>query len=223
MERTGIVQLFEKVVTMISSVSGPLLVAGDGHVVVSVGGLGLRIECPQSTVAIIGSSIETVVDVALHTTLVVREDSLTLYGFEDASGRDTFDVLLTVSGIGPRLALAAVDALGVEGLRLAVSSEDIVSLQRIPGVGKKTAQRMVLEIGDKLGAPVAGVPLASTSTVNDAMRDAVEAGLEQLGWPRAVASRAVGALDSDYDSVEAMLRAALSALGSAGIGGGAHG
>ncbi|MFZ1381440.1 MAG: Holliday junction branch migration protein RuvA, partial [Scrofimicrobium sp.] len=114
------------------------------------------------------------------------------------------------SGIGPRLALAAINELGADGLRLAVANEDLTELSRIPGVGKKTAQRMALEIGDKLGSTSASQRAASTSRHDAGMRESVEAGLEQLGYPRAVAQRAVDALEGEYADISSMIRDALA-------------
>ena len=200
---------------MIYSVEGTLSQTGPGFAIVDVGGVGVRAEVTPSTAARIGRLVGS--KQKLHTSFVVREDSLTLYGFDNADDRDTFEILMTVSGIGPRLGIAALDVLGADGLRAAVAAEDLKSLSTIPGVGKKTASRMVLEIGDKLGAPTGATesggsqrgPAAST-----VIRDAVEAGLEQLGWPRAVAKRAVENLEGQYTDVESMLRDALSSLGN---------
>lgn len=198
---------------MIYSVEGTLSAVGAGFAIVDVGGVGMRAEVTPSTASRISGLVGSTQK--LHTSFVVREDSLTLYGFDSEDDRDTFEILMTVSGIGPRLGVAALDVLGADGLRDAVASEDLKALSTIPGVGQKTASRMVLEIGDKLGPAVqasasgSGGPAASS-----AIRDAVEAGLEQLGWPRAVAQRAVANLEGPYKDVESMLRAALSSLGN---------
>lgn len=198
---------------MIYSVEGTLSAVGAGFAIVDVGGVGMRAEVTPSTASRISGLVGSTQK--LHTSFVVREDSLTLYGFDSEDDRDTFEILMTVSGIGPRLGVAALDVLGADGLRRAVASEDLKALSTIPGVGQKTASRMVLEIGDKLGPAVqasasgSGGPAASS-----AIRDAVEAGLEQLGWPRAVAQRAVANLEGPYKDVESMLRAALSSLGN---------
>lgn len=200
---------------MISSVQGHLGATGPTWVVVTVGGVGFRVEVPSSVVSALASD-PSGGEVTLHTSLIVREDSLTLFGFASDADRDGFDILLSVSGIGPRLALAAIDVVGLNDLRHAIATSDLSVLQRIPGVGKKTAQRMVLEIGDKLGTASAhasqvGGPGAEK---NSEIRESVEAGLEQLGWPRAVATRAVDSLTEEYPTPELMLRAALAALGA---------
>ena len=199
---------------LIYSVEGTLSQTGPGFAVVDVGGVGIRAEVTPSTAARIGGQVGS--SQKLHTSFVVREDSLTLYGFDNPDDRDTFEILMTVSGIGPRLGIAALDVLGADGLRSAVAMEDLKALCTIPGVGKKTASRMVLEIGDKLGAPTGAAGEAATGgpAASAAIRDAVEAGLEQLGWPRAVAQRAVDNLEGEFTDVESMLRAALSSLGN---------
>lgn len=189
---------------MIASVAGPVLQSGLGNVVVAVGGIGVRVEVPVS----LSQRLAVGSDAKLQTTLIVREDSLTLFGFEDVAEREAFDILLGVSGIGPRLAQGALEALGADGLAASVASGDLAVLQKIPGVGKKTAQRMVLEIGDKLGPPTT----APTKTDSSA-REMAAAGLEQLGWPRAAAESAVDSVDAKHQDVESILRAALALLG----------
>lgn len=191
-----------------------MLAASPGCIVVGVGGMGLRVEVPSSSADRLSKAAESREPVSLHTHLIVREDSLTLFGFESQDDRGAFETLMGVSGIGPRLALAAIDILGADGLRHAVGSSDLAALQRIPGVGKKTAQRMVLEIGDKLGPAAVAADSQGPLPGDQAMRDSVEAGLEQLGWPRAIAQRAVESLEGDYANVESMLRAALANLGT---------
>lgn len=197
---------------MISFIEGPVVAGGLDHLVVLVGGIGLRVEVPPSLVSVLQPSESTVA--RIHTFLVVREDSLTLFGFENADQRNVFETLLSVSGIGPRLALAAIDKLGSDGLRNAVANKDLATLSTISGVGKKTAERMVLEIGEKLGPVVGQLKDSDSKPLNQNLRDSVEAGLEQLGWPRAVAQRVVDSLDGEYADAESMLRAALGSIGS---------
>ncbi|WP_099331989.1 Holliday junction branch migration protein RuvA [Actinomyces minihominis] len=195
---------------MIASLTGSVLGSGIGWVHLGVNGVGFRVEVPQSArVAPHGA------EVTLYTNLIVREDSLTLYGFDQPDDRDGFEVLMSVSGIGPRLALAAIDAIGLSALQRAVASQDLTTLQKIPGVGKKTAQRMVLEIGEKLGAPTveAGVEPAAGAT-DSATRASVAVALEQLGWQRSLVERTLDELPEEYLDTESMLRAALSTLGA---------
>ncbi len=201
---------------MISSLQGTLAAVGPAWVHIVVGGVGFRVEVPGAFAGRLNGSIDQ--QVSLHTHLVVREDALTLYGFETDADRDGFGVLLSVSGIGPKLALAAIDVVGLNGLRLAIANEDLKELSRIPGVGKKTAQRMVLEIGEKLGAPqqVPGEDVAKVDvgSADAAVRESVQAALEQLGWPAAVAQRAVDRVEGEHLTTETMLRAALATLGN---------
>lgn len=213
---------------MISSLEGTVTATGPSWLLITVGGMGFRVEAAPTLVAKVASASAVggagkEVRTTVHTYLVVREDALTLYGFESSEDRGVFETLLSVSGIGPKLAVAAIDTLGVNGLRRAVAGEDLKELSRIPGVGKKTAQRLVLEIGEKLGAPQppeSGTPLAGEVTpLESQVRESVEAALEQLGWPRAVAQRAVDKVAQDKvggdpHTMETMLRAALATLGT---------
>lgn len=199
---------------MIASITGPLAQSGLDWVVVTVGGLGIKLDVPPN----VASTLVTAPPgepVTLATTLIVREDSLTLYGFGSTEERDTFDVLLTVSGIGPRTALAALSVLSPSQLADAIHGSDLKSLQRVPGIGKKSAQRLVLELTGKLHAPTptgAADPTPSTH----AARDEVEAALEQLGWSKAVAERTLDQLPESTSNPSDLLRAALLQLGGGG-------
>lgn len=193
---------------MISSLTGKVADSGIGWVSLVVSGVGFRVETPKNAVPPGGTA-----EVTLHTTLVVREDSLTLFGFASSADRDGFNVLMGVSGIGPRLALAAIDSVGLDQLRSAVANEDLKVLQQIPGVGKKTAQRMALEIGEKLGAPTESGPPQAPRATGDGMRADVGEALEQLGWPRPAVEKALDSLDGDYATTADLLRAALLSLG----------
>lgn len=208
---------------MISSLEGTVTATGPTWLLITVGGIGFRVEAAPTLVAKVASASVAAqpgeeVRTTVHTYLVVREDALTLFGFESSEDREVFETLLSVSGIGPKLGVAAIDTLGVNGLRRAVAGEDLKELSRIPGVGKKTAQRLVLEIGEKLGTPQpldTGAPLGNQATPLELqVRESVEAALEQLGWPRAVAQRAVDKVAGDSHTTETMLRAALATLGT---------
>lgn len=198
---------------MIASVTGEVTVAGADRVVIDVGGIGLSLLCtPQTAMAARVGSRST-----FATVLVVREDSLTLYGFDDADARDTFEAVQTVSGIGPRIALALLATLTPDELRRAVSSGDHATITKVPGIGAKGAQRIVLELAGRLGAPN-GTP-AVAGTRGD-WREGVCAGLESLGWSRKDAERAVAViaerddlgLDSSSPPMGVLLKAALQAL-----------
>ena len=152
----------------------------------------------------------------MFTSMIVREDSMTLYGFESADERDVFTKLLSVSGIGPKIALAALAVLRPDDLRRAVRDQDLTALQRIPGVGKKSAQRMALEIGDKLGTPAAlpaGETAAAPVPTEDAVASEVSAALVGLGWSEAQAAKAIEKLAGSGLGASDMLRAALVTLG----------
>jgi Holliday junction DNA helicase RuvA len=131
--------------------------------------------------------------------LIVREDSMTLYGFADDDEREVFDVLQTVSGVGPRLGLAILAALTPDQIRTAVATEDLVALTKVPGVGRKGAQRMVLELKDRLG-PAVGGPVArigTTSVVQGSWQPSVHAALVGLGWAPKDAEAAIASVEAD--------------------------
>ena len=148
---------------MIASVRGRVAAVRLDGAVVEVGGVGMAVQATPGTLAALRPGQEA----ELATSLVVREDSLTLYGFADADERDVFETLQTVSGVGPRLALAMLAVHTPDGLRRAVATEDLTALCRVPGIGRKGAQRIVLDLTDRLGAPVGEVvaaPAASGSS-----------------------------------------------------------
>lgn len=199
---------------MIGHLSGRLATAALGEVVVDVRGVGYRVQVPPGSVR--GSVGD---EVTLHTHLAVREDALTLYGFPDPPTRDLFETLLGATGVGPRLALAAVGTLGGDGLRRAILAEDVAALTVVPGVGKKSAQRIVFELRERLGPEVGDGALpegagAPSGTAEDP-RAEVRAALAGLGYAAAEVQRALDGLDTDeHGSAEELLRAALQRLGS---------
>ena len=193
---------------MIAQLTGRVVSTGLDSIVLSVGGVGFALTVAPALAASVPREEETTV----HTFLVVREDSLTLYGFGTEDERSAFQVLQTVSGIGPRIALAALAVLGPDELRRAVRDQDLAALQRIPGVGKKSAQRMALEIGDKLGQPSALDPVAPAAPVG-AVEAEVRDALVALGWTQAQAQSAVDALGGNGLGASDLLRAALVRLG----------
>lgn len=200
---------------MIASVSGQVRVLRLDAAVVEVGGVGLLVHASPRTLA--GLRVGQVAQLA--TTMVVREDSLTLFGFVDDDERGTFETLQTVSGIGPRLALAMLAVHEPETLRRAVATDDLMTLRKVPGVGLKGAQRMVLELKGKLGAPGAsasGEP--STQPADDGWQGQVRDALVGLGWAAKVADEAVEKVapaPGEPVDVPAVLRAALQRLGRA--------
>lgn len=179
---------------------------GLGEVVLDVGGVGYRVLVPVGTsVGAPGSQV------TLHTHLSVREDALTLYGFAEQQARDVFETLLGVTGVGPKLALAAIGTLGADRLRQAVVTEDVAVLTVIPGVGKKSAQRMILELRERLGA--GAQDLAGPVTVPADVRVEVREALAGLGYGAGEVAAALDALPADAGgSAEDLLRAALRQL-----------
>ncbi len=133
---------------MISSVRGQVLSIGLDHAVIEVGGVGLAVQATPSTLA----SLRTGTEASLSTTLVVREDSLTLFGFADAEARELFRLLQTVSGVGPKLALAALAVLEPGQLKNALAEANIAVLTQVPGIGRKGAERLIIELRDKVNA-----------------------------------------------------------------------
>jgi len=210
---------------MIASVRGRVLEVTTESAVLEVGGLGLAVQCTPSTLADLRRD-----DVAtVHTSLVVREDSLTLYGFADADERSVFEVLQTVTGVGPRLAQAMLATLRPDALRRSVAMGDVSSLTQIPGVGKKGAQRLVLELKDKLGAPIdlRDAPMAQSATGaadQSAWRSQVHAALVGLGWNAREAESALDVVAEEHgEAAEAaevgdLLRTALRSMTPAGVG-----
>jgi holliday junction DNA helicase RuvA len=192
-------------------------VAPDGAVI-EVGGVGMRVQCTPGTLA----TLRPGEPAQVATSLVVREDSLTLYGFSSEDERNVFELLQTASGVGPRLALAMLAVHAPDALRRAVATEDLGALTMVPGVGKKGAQRIVLEMKDRLGPPGDsgdGRPAKAMPRV-PSWRDQVQSGLINLGWPARDADQAIAALedegavgaDGDAVDVATVLRAALRKL-----------
>jgi holliday junction DNA helicase RuvA len=196
---------------MIASVRGVVLSAGLDCAVVDIGGVGLFLHTTAGTAASLRPGAEAV----LATRLVVREESLTLYGFADEDERAVFDLVQTVSGVGPRLALAMLAIHAPDGLRRAISGGDLVALTKVPGIGKKGAERIVLELRDTIGIASGVASSAAPQQAGDGASAQVRDALVGLGWSPRQADEAVeavrpGAGDSD---VSALLRAALLELG----------
>lgn len=195
---------------MISSVRGKVLSIGLDHAVIEVGGVGLAVLATPSTLA----SMRTGTEATLSTTLVVREDSLTLFGFADADARELFRLLQTVSGVGPKLALAALAVLEPAQLRNALAEANIAMLTQVPGIGRKGAERLIIELRDKVTA------LASTASPVGAqsggVRSSVIEALVGLGFPAKQAEQAVDGvlLENGVADTSAVLRKALTTLGS---------
>ena len=202
---------------MIAFVRGRVAQALPTEVVVDVGGVGLTLQCTPSTAA----SVRVGEQVHLPASLVVREDSLTLYGFADDDERAVFELLQTASGIGPRLAQAMLAVHSPDGLRRAVATENLVALTKVPGIGTKGAQRIVIELKDRLGpprSPATGVADRPGTAVGDGWQGQVHAALLGLGWSAREADAAVDEVAPlvgdgvDGADVPGLLRAALRTL-----------
>ena len=197
---------------MISILRGTVASVGLDYIDLLVGGIGFRVHVTPA----FAQGAKRDQEMTVFTSMIVREDSMTLYGFDSMDGRDVFTKLLSVSGIGPKIALAALAVLHPDDLRRAVRDQDLAALQRIPGVGKKSAQRMALEIGDKLGTPAA-LPGAQAglapAPTEDAVASEVRAALVGLGWTEAQAAKAIEKLAGSGLGASDMLRAALVTLG----------
>jgi len=189
---------------VIASLSGIVASVGIDHVVLEAGGVGFACLATPATLSRLRSGEHA----RLATTLVVREDSLTLFGFQDDDERETFLRVQTVTGIGPRLAMSILAVLSPDELRRAIAGEDLVALQRVPGIGRRVAQRLVLELAGKLGSVHGEVPVVAEATVDED----IVAALVSLGWPARDATAAVVAVSAGADSRAEVLRAALQHL-----------
>lgn len=198
---------------MIAHVRGRVAAVTLSSVVLEVGGVGLELMCTPGTLA----TLRTGAEATLPTSLVVREDSLTLFGFADDDEKNVFELVQTASGVGPKLAQAMLAVLSPDGVRTAIAADDVKTLTKVPGIGQKGAQRIILELKDRIGAPhgrvgtVAAVPTAP-------WRDQVTQGLIGLGYNAKDADKAVDAVAGDAGAtpdVGSLLRAALRSLSKA--------
>lgn len=197
---------------MIASIRGEVLASGAGWVVIAVGGVGMRVDVPSGRI----SQTMPGEQKFLHTSLVVREDSLTLFGFETSDELEVFERLITVTGVGPRSALGVLSGLSPAEIVRAVQHEDEKSFRKVSGIGPKTAKQIILSLTGKLDAIElgAGEGAAPVVSAGDALVEAVSLGLQGLGWSEAAAHQAV--LDARDAGAElenaALLRAALTLL-----------
>jgi holliday junction DNA helicase RuvA len=198
---------------VIASVSGPVLAVGPTSAVVEVGGLGILTLCSPDTVAGLRVGQRT----TLATALVVREDSLTLYGFASADEREFFELLLTATGVGPKLTQAALAVLSPDELRQAIATENLMVLCKVPGIGRKGAQRIVIELKDKINAVGVGGGQVPSGATAPGWRDQVTQGLQGLGWSARDADAACDdvehlVVDDPEVAVPVLMRAALQSL-----------
>ena len=200
---------------MISNVNGTVLAIGDDRIDVSLGPIALTVQVPGT----VAHTAQLGQNIVLSTTMIVREDAITLYGFSDAVSRDDFLILLSVSGIGPRLALAIVATLPPAALRAAISGGNVATLTSVSGVGKKSAERMVIELRDRL--PHIPTQSGASPAVPAQWQEQVRTALHGLGWNPRDAQAAVeqvaqetfadGAAVADQP-LQSLLRAALRSL-----------
>jgi len=197
---------------LIGWLQGQLLHRGsDGEVLLNVGGVGYRVTVPASVLASLGD-VGATVSLFVHTH--VREDAIVLYGFPTAAERGCFEALLAAHGVGPSLALGVLCTLRPESLVRAVADDDVDLLCSIPGIGRKTAARLVLDLKAKLDLPEDPVSVVRGATATSG-RSEVRAALVELGYGPDEVRRAVGGLP-DEGSVEDLLRSALRELAAAG-------
>lgn len=196
---------------MIASIRGKLLFTGVDHAVVETGGVGLLVYAPRQVLANLGESGS---DVRLYTHLHIREDLLALYGFASTDQRHLFETLLSVSGVGPKVALSLLSSGDADELRVAISGGDTARLSRVPGIGKKMAERLVLELRGKVDAK--GLPATSAATpALAAVNTELAEMLISLGFSAAEANTAIAALPADAPpELEERLRLALRYFGS---------
>jgi holliday junction DNA helicase RuvA len=194
---------------MIASVRGEVLDVALDHVVIEAAGVGYKLMAAPSTLATLRRGSEA----RLITAMIVREDSMTLYGFPDADARDLFLTLLGVSGVGPKIALATLAVYDARALRQALADGDVAALTRVPGIGKRGAERMVLELRDKIG-PV-GTSAAATSVNGHVVRSPVIEALVGLGFAAKQAEEATEKVlaNEPEATTSTALRSALSLLG----------
>ncbi len=205
---------------MIAHLDGVVAAVAPEGAVIDVGGVGLLVQCSPGTLA----GLRPGERAKVSTSLVVREDALTLYGFVSDDERNTFELLQTATGIGPRLALAMLATFSPDGLRRAVAAADVTALTSVPGIGRKGAQRIVLELAGRLGSPDElttarpGVAGAAAAGINGraapfgvlTWRDQVRTGLVNLGWQPRDAEQAIAMVEPD------LLAAGQAAAGTAG-------
>ena len=218
---------------MISHLDGTVSSLAPDGAVVDVGGVGLSVQCTPGTLARLRAGERA----RVPTSLVVREDALTLYGFADEDERTVFELLQTASGVGPRLALAMLAVHSPDALRRAIEGDDLAALMMVPGIGRKGAQRIVLELAGRLGAPAPSLPGAGPGSaglrgaggaalpggVPGAWRDKLQGALTGLGWSAREAEQAVAAVEPELAAagsgdgqpvdMSVALRAALRQLG----------
>jgi len=199
---------------MISHLDGRVSAVAPEGAVIEVGGVGLLVQCTPGTLATLRPGERA----RVATSLVVREDALTLFGFAADDERDVFELLQTASGVGPRLAQAVLAVHSPDVVRRAIVGADLATLTQVPGIGKKGAEKMVVELRDRIGP----LPLgdgAPAGVLSGGWQEQVRQGVLALGWTVAQADQAVSKLaesiDGDVPPVPVLLRQAIRLLGRA--------
>jgi Holliday junction DNA helicase RuvA len=197
---------------MIASVRGLVAAIAPDSAVIEVGGIGLQVQCAPATLA----GLRTGAEARLATSMVVREDSLTLYGFADDDEKQLFELLQTASGVGPRLAQAILAVHQPDVVRRAIAGGDLATLTRVPGIGKKGAEKLVIELRDRIG-PLPIGDGGPAGVLNGAWQEQVRQGVLALGWTPAQAEMALAAVAESIDGavppVPVLLRQAIRMLG----------
>lgn len=199
---------------MIAFVRGEVAAVTLNSAVLEVGGVGLELMCTPGTLA----TLRVGRTATLPTSMVVREDSLTIFGFVDDDEKQIFEIAQTASGVGPKVAQAIVAVMSPDDVRRAITTEDVKALTRVPGIGQKGAQRIILELKDRVGPPVGVHHPAAMTAPSAPWRDQVQQGLVGLGWSAKESEKAVDAVADqagDAPDVGALLRAALRTLSKA--------
>lgn len=192
---------------MIAFLSGKVAAKGASYCLLEVGGVGFRLAMSTGSIAALPAEGD---DVLIHTHLYVREDELSLFGFENVAEKEAFELLITVSGVGPKVALATLSALSPDALASAVDAEDVATISSVPGIGKKTAQRIILDLADKMGAGATSPSAGAAPTAASAQ--ATEA-LLSMGFSPAEAAVAVKGYSGASDDAQSLLAYALKRLG----------
>jgi len=192
---------------MIAFLRGQVAGKGTSFCLLDVDGVGYKLAMSTSSLVALPAIGD---DVLVHTYMHVREDEISLFGFENEAEKDAFEALITVSGVGPKVALSALSSLTPDALAAAIAAEDVATVSSVPGIGKKTAQRIILELADKLGAPSAGGNAGGKSGSGAALAEATDA-LLAMGFS---ASEAAAALKgADETDAHSLLKHALKRLG----------
>ncbi len=190
---------------MIGRIEGQLVEISDNVILLAVGGVGYEVEVTHNVLTTLPGRDRTL---ALYTHFVVREDAQQLYGFASRAERDVFRVLIRISGVGPKLAVALLSSMTIHELAAAVRHDDVDVLIRTPGVGRKKAERLLVELRDKLPETVVAGPVEVQPAHNVAVQEAEKA-LVSLGYRPQEAARLIASVKDDADGTEALIRAAL--------------